>query len=201
MASQRHKYARLRRRGGTTETQRMITFLVKIQLQMPGLTSLGFCWFANWSPYMEGKERGKEEVGCPRSVGGNLLSKGIYMQGLSLRAASPLAWILKVHIEALTGFSHILCPAGLSNTSLSRGCVLGTAPTVGTVSRKYLPRVGRGEEPLIALNQLTGQPAVTSFSRSSPNSFLLPDLVSIISSCLVIWCFCWFVLFNFGFVW
>lgn len=37
MASQRHKYARLRRRGGTTETQRMITFLVKIQLQMPGL--------------------------------------------------------------------------------------------------------------------------------------------------------------------
>ena len=42
------------------------------------------------------------------------------------------------------GLSHILCPDVLNNTSLSQGCVLETAPTVGTVGRTYIPRAGEG---------------------------------------------------------
>ena len=41
------------------------------------------------------------------------------------------ARILKVYIEALTGFGHILSPDGLINTLLSQGCVLETGSPVG----------------------------------------------------------------------
>ena len=59
------------------------------------------------------------------------------------------ARILEVYIEALTGFSHVYCPDGLSNTILSQGYLLVIAPTVGTMGREYIPRTGvwGGEEP------------------------------------------------------
>lgn len=46
--------------------------------------------------------------------------------------------ILKVSIEALTGFGHVFSPDGL-NTLLSQGCILGTAPTLGTVRGRSMP--------------------------------------------------------------
>ena len=53
--------------------------------------------------------------------------------------AALTAKILRVYIEALTGFSHVFSPDGLDSTLLSQGCILETAPTVGTVGRMYIP--------------------------------------------------------------
>jgi len=50
--------------------------------------------------------------------------------------------ILRVYIEALMGFSHIQSPDGLNNTFLSQGYILEMAPTMGRVSRTYIPRRG-----------------------------------------------------------
>ena len=53
--------------------------------------------------------------------------------------------ILKVYIEDLMGFfHHIFGPDDLNNTLLSRGCILETAPTVGTVGRMYMLSRGEG---------------------------------------------------------
>ena len=51
--------------------------------------------------------------------------------------------ILKVYIEALTGFSHLFSPDGLINTSLSQGCITETDPKVEMVSKTYIPRTGK----------------------------------------------------------
>ena len=52
--------------------------------------------------------------------------------------------ILKVYIEALTGFSHVYCPDGLNITLLSQGCVFGTVLTVGMMGRMYILGIGEG---------------------------------------------------------
>lgn len=57
------------------------------------------------------------------------------------------------------------CPDGLHTTSLSQGCVLGTAPTMGTVGREGQEG---GENLLIAQSQLMGQLEVTSSPLSPP---------------------------------
>ena len=72
-----------------------------------------------------------------------LISKRSYIQGLSWAAArqvdlhTRLPESEKFNIEALTGFSHVYHPDGLNNTLLSQGCILETAPTVGTVDRTF----------------------------------------------------------------
>ena len=53
-----------------------------------------------------------------------------------------LGRILKVYIEVLTGFSHVFNPDGLNNTFLSKSCVLGMAPTVGTAGIACILRTG-----------------------------------------------------------
>ena len=53
-------------------------------------------------------------------------------------------------------------------TLLSQGCVLNTAPSAGTVDRMYIPRTGRGKEPLIAWVQLS-----VNWQRSCPLDNLL----------------------------
>lgn len=50
--------------------------------------------------------------------------------------------VLRVYIEALMGFSHIQSPDGLNNILFSQGYILEMAPTMGTVSRTYIPRRG-----------------------------------------------------------
>lgn len=53
--------------------------------------------------------------------------------------------------EAFTGFRHT-CPAdGLSHTSLSHGCDLGTAPRGGMVGGRSTPRTGEEVRNLLAL--------------------------------------------------
>lgn len=82
--------------------------------------SLDEIW--NWPLYTEGKERPKKEANHSRLVGGRLISKETYIYGWS--------WVtvrypnLKVYTEALTEFTHICHPDGLSNTLSSQGCVL-----------------------------------------------------------------------------
>jgi len=70
------------------------------------------------------------------------LHKKLVMGSLKMsRSLTQPTRILKVYIEALTGFSHIFCPDGLSNNTLfSQSFMLGTAPTVGTVGRMYFLR-------------------------------------------------------------
>ena len=51
--------------------------------------------------------------------------------------------ILRVYIEALTGFSHIFSPDDL-NIFLSQGCILETAPNVEMVGEMYIPRIEEG---------------------------------------------------------
>ena len=53
-------------------------------------------------------------------------------------------YIVYINLYSLTGFSHMFSPDGLNNTLLSQGCVLVTAPTVGTVYRVYIPGTGKG---------------------------------------------------------
>lgn len=80
-------------------------------------------------------------------------------------------------MEALTGFRHILCPDGLSNTLLSQGCVLGAALTMGMVQNVHSKDRGGNEEPLVARVQLTGQPAVVSSLWPLPTVVTQPKLM------------------------
>ena len=59
-------------------------------------------------------------------------------------------------------FSHVFYPDDLNNISLSQGCVLGAALTMGMVQDVHSKDRGGNEEPLVARVQLTGQPAVVS---------------------------------------
>lgn len=52
------------------------------------------------------------------------------------------ARILRVYTENLTVFSHVCSSDGLNHTLLSQNCILGTATSMGTVGRKYIPRIG-----------------------------------------------------------
>ena len=78
---------------------------------------------------MESKERPKQEADHPRLVRGGFNKQGNLNMRLVLggykmsRSPHPLARTLKVYIEVLTGFSHVYCPDGLSNTLLSQGYV------------------------------------------------------------------------------
>ena len=83
----------------------------------------------------------------------------LVLGGHEMRSRHPPVRILKVYTEALTGFSHIYCPDGLSNTWLSQGCVLETALAVGMMGR--VDR-GGGEKAWISWFRLAGQLAVTS---------------------------------------
>lgn len=70
--------------------------------------------------------------------------------------------ILKVHMEAFTGFNHIHSLDGLNNTYLSQGCVLedGSYCTNSGQSRHSKNRGGDGETP-IAWGSLSGQLEIT----------------------------------------
>ena len=71
------------------------------------------CWLVNWPWYTESKEKLKKEADHSRLQVAALISKGAYLQGLSWAAirqvdlliSHPPANILKVYIEAITGFS------------------------------------------------------------------------------------------------
>lgn len=52
--------------------------------------------------------------------------------------------ILKVYVEALTGFSNICHPDGLNATLLSQGSLLVAASRVVKASRMRILRTGKG---------------------------------------------------------
>ena len=124
----------------------------------------------------EGKERPRKEAEDCRLVGGRfnkqekLLTRLVLCAHKVSRSLHSPARIFKVYIEDLIGFGHMYCPDGL-NVFLSQDHVLGTAPPMGMVDRRYIPRMGQGvggRESLIAPVQLTGQPAVTSSQWPPP---------------------------------
>ena len=88
---------------------------------------------------------------------------------MRLGELTPTRQNLQVYIETLIGFSHVHSLDGLSNTLLSQGCILETAPRVGIVGIfQGQWGVGWAEEHRIGQVQLTGQPVVTSFGLPPP---------------------------------
>ena len=91
-----------------------------------------------------------------------LVSKETHSQGSSewMHPAPIHTRILKVYTEPLIGFSHIVTPDvdSLNNYSLT-AVSLKTAPTVGTVGRECIPRIGAAEAlitQLLLRSQLEG---------------------------------------------
>lgn len=73
----------------------------------------------------------------------------------------PPARILKVYIEALTGFSHLYCPDDL--TFLFQSCILENGSPCGNAVRSIYSKHREGNEELsIAWVLLVGQPMVMS---------------------------------------
>ena len=79
------------------------------------------------------------------------------------RSLQPPTRILKVYIEALTGFIGIYHPDGLHITLLSQGCVLGAGSSVGKAILLYIPRIGGQGEPPTDWVQLLSQAVVMSY--------------------------------------
>ena len=79
----------------------------------------------------------------------------------------PPARIFKVYIEALSGFSHVFSPGGLSNILLSQGFVLQAMGMVG--------RRGGGEEPTIdwlVLGQRSSSRSGVNWQSHPPHDLL-----------------------------
>lgn len=80
---------------------------------------------------------------------------GACSQHCMARSLLPPARILPI-MQRLHLASVLYHPEGLDTTSLSQGCVLGAACSVGKAGRTHVPRAGRGEAPLTAQVQLKG---------------------------------------------
>lgn len=109
------------------------------------------------------RARRAEERGSRSSLGGGRFNKTGNSQTRlgggsrkTRRSPRPPARIFKVYIEALTGFSHICHPDSLINTLFSQDYVLGTATTVGKVSRTYIPRMREGVRSLQLPGSISG---------------------------------------------
>lgn len=114
-----------------------------------------------------GQESPKKEADHSRLASGKIIKSGnLHMRpvsGSSETSRSPylLARILKVDIEALSGFSQVYHPEGLNNTVLSQGYFLETVSHCGNGGQNVSSKDRRGDRvPLIV--QLTGQLAVMS---------------------------------------
>ena len=98
---------------------------------------------ANWLQYMEDKEKPKKKADHSRLVGGRFNMQGILHMSRSLHSD---ARILKLYIEDLMEYSHVISPNGLNTTLLSHGCIHEMAASVGIVGRVYIPRTEEGEQ-------------------------------------------------------
>lgn len=114
------------------------------------MIQLGYCWFKNCPPYMEGRGRWEEEADHFIWVSDNFRNKEIYVWGLSWALGEeisvPPTSILKVYREAWMGFSYIHHHDGLSSTLLSQGCVLGSGFHCGNGGRDRMNTPRTGEE-------------------------------------------------------
>lgn len=115
---------------------------------------------------MGGKESLKGEPDHPRSVDGrfsepgNLHARLVWGRCKMSRSLHPPTRISSVYIEAFT----LTCVVQVVSTTpySVKAMSLKMAPTVGTVGSTHSKDMGGGEEPPIALIQLSGQPTVTS---------------------------------------
>lgn len=113
---------------------------------------LRMCWFVNWRPYTEGKERRRQEadhsslVGSRFTVQWNLLTRLVLGGCKTNRSLDPPARIVNVYTEAWT---RPYRTDGLSNTLLSQGCILGNDPHCGNGGQNIHSKDrGWGEETL-----------------------------------------------------
>lgn len=109
-------------------------------------SGVGWCWFANWPPFVEHGERLKTEAAIPGCQVAGLASKGTHSQAClddprqgDLCARLPN---LKVHREALSGLSDgaIRWP---QHSTVSRPRPWGSL-RVGKASRAHIPRTREG---------------------------------------------------------
>lgn len=132
-----------------------------------------FCWFANWTNTQRaGGNQGKRQV-----LLAGLIRRGTYSQAClgapDKQTPAPTCQNVNGYAETLTTGSHIFSPGGLSNTSLSQGCVLGTTSAVGTVGRRHIPMAGEGEEPQMSQSQ-PAAPSSDDFLQHLPLPFTCP---------------------------
>ena len=152
------------------------------------------CWFINWPPYTEGKERRKKEAGCFSFVGGRFNKQGNSHRRLILGGCThcqnpkSLCRGLKrtgSHIQSRGSQQHLtlsrLCPENsschgkwktASPNLLYASLEINGSPC--TVGRMCIPRAagGRRGGVLNAQIQLAGQPAVTSSQWPPPTTYL-----------------------------
>lgn len=84
--------------------------------------------------------------------------------------------IFKVSGEALSGFSHVCIQMVSTKPCSLKAVSLQMAPTVGTVNRTYIPRMGAGhEEPPIAQGRVIGQSAIHPPGRFLATFYLFWD--------------------------
>ena len=126
---------------------------------------ISFCFLQEWGfkngphslqvnhklvSYTEGKERRKREADHATLARGSFNKQGNLLTRLILRGHKMSrslhlpASVLNVYRETSVGFNQVFSSDGLNNTLLPQGCVLGTAPSVGTVDRVYIPRTEEG---------------------------------------------------------
>lgn len=105
--------------------------------------------FQKLTPCMEGKESLKKEANHSRLVCGRFNKHGkLHMRFVlggceTNRLLNLPTRILKVYLEAFTGFSHMYFPDGLHHTLLSQGCVLENSSSCGKGGQKVHGK-GRG---------------------------------------------------------
>lgn len=141
------------------------------------LSILSLCWFASswvlrgggceiwsWSPYMVVKERPKKGAGHSILAGGSFKKQGNFHMRLvpsdhkMSTSLHPPTRIVNVHIEGLPGL--------VTYTVVSvRHCSLWE----GWAGCAFQGQT-RGQEPLIARIQLTGQPAITPSPGPPPTA-------------------------------
>ena len=108
-------------------------------------TILHICWFVNWPPCKEDKEKLKKEADHSRLAGGSFhkqenLRRRLVLGGCKTSRSLNLIARIWAYMGALTGFSHITIHM-VSTTHYSlKAASLKMAPAVGMVGGMYIPR-------------------------------------------------------------
>lgn len=132
------------------------------------------CRFTKW-PQMQGQRETKERGRSLRMGRWSFNKQGNVQSGWvggrkTSRSLYPLIRILQVNVEALPGFSPAFYPDGsLEHISISGLCPCRSVLFGDSRGNAHSTERGGGEEPPIALVQLTGQPEVAFSPRPSPS--------------------------------
>lgn len=103
-------------------------------------------WFANWPPYMEGKESPKKEANYSRSIGGsrNLMEAHPWSLSWGCKMSEFPHQNLEVYTETLMRFNHVHRPDGFNGTQLSQGYVLENSSHCGIGGENVHSKDGSG---------------------------------------------------------